>query len=111
MIPLLDRVIVRVESRTSGIHQKFQALKSAGFTVPETEEEKRVPDEGIVASTGSTVTLVKPGDRVLFGKWAAKALDFAPGHWVMVEDDLIGILTEDTDEAEQTVRDRLKEVA
>jgi co-chaperonin GroES (HSP10) len=108
-IPLLDRVVVKVETRTQAVHQKFKALKGAGFEIPQTAEEKSIPDEGTVTSVGPTASLLKTGDRVLFGKWAAKALDSAPGHWVMLEDDVIGILAPDSDEAEEAIRSRFVE--
>lgn len=95
LVPLYARVVVRVETRTEEVRSKFKALAAAGFKVPETAEDAKIPDEGTVVWVGTTCDSLRPGDRVLFGKWAAKTLDFAPGHYVMMEEDVIGILADD----------------
>lgn len=95
LVPLYARVVVRVETRTEEVRSKFKALAAAGFKVPETAEDAKIPDEGTVVWVGTACDSLRSGDRVLFGKWAAKALDFAPGHYVMMEEDVIGILADD----------------
>lgn len=95
LVPLYARVVVRVESRTEEVRGKYKALAAAGFKVPETAEDAKIPDEGTVVWVGTTCDALKEGDRVLFGKWAAKPLEFAPGHYVMMEEDVIGVLADD----------------
>lgn len=91
--PLHDRVLVkRIESdeKTSG-----------GIIIPDTAKEK--PQEGEIIAAGpglrqesGTLTPldVKPGDRVLFGKWSGteikiEGLDYI----VMKESDIMGIVS------------------
>lgn len=106
LIPLYARVVVRVETRTDEIRGKYKALAAAGFKVADTAEDARIPDEGTVIAVGTTVDDLKVGDRIMFGKWAAKPVEFAPGHYVMMEEDVIGLLAED-EESERQILDRL----
>lgn len=92
--PLFARVVVRVDTMQSAVTAKYSGLAKIGFQVPKTVEEKQVPDEGIVVSVGGTCEALKTGDRILFGKWAAKQLSFEPDLYVMQEDDVIGIIEE-----------------
>lgn len=110
LIPLYARVVVRVESRTDEIRSKYKALANAGFKVAENAEDARIPDEGTVIAVGTTVEDVCVGDRVMFGKWAAKPVEFAPGHYVMMEEDIIGLLADD-DESERKLLTRLQKEA
>lgn len=89
--PLHDRVIVRrieEEQKTSG-----------GIIIPDTAKEK--PQEGEVISVGSgrreddrVLPLeVKPGDRVLFGKYAGTEIKIdAEEHLILREDDILGVI-------------------
>jgi chaperonin GroES len=90
--PLHDRVLVRridAEEKTAG-----------GIIIPDTAKEK--PQEGeIVASgpgarneQGQFIPIdVKPGDRVLFGKWSGteEKID-GQDYLIMKESDLLGVL-------------------
>ena len=90
--PLHDRILVRrVESdeRTKG-----------GIIIPDTAKEK--PQEGEVIATGpgarneqgEIVALdVKPGDRVLFGKWSGTEIRLdGEDLLIMKESDVMGVL-------------------
>ena len=90
--PLHDRVVVRritAEEKTAG-----------GIIIPDTAKEK--PQEGEVVSVGpgarneqgQIVALdVKPGDRVLFGKWSGTEVKIGGEELlVMKESDIIGIV-------------------
>ena len=89
--PLYDRVLVErleSESKTSG-----------GIIIPETAKEK--PMEGLVVAVGNgtksekgdIVPLqVKPGDKVLFGKWSGNEIKLdGKDYLVMKESDIMGI--------------------
>ena len=93
--PLFARVVVRAETLQASIATTFSGLSKMGFEIPKTVEEKMIPDEGIVISVGEACEVMKPGDRVLFGKWAAKPIAFEPGLYVMQEEDIIGIIEDD----------------
>jgi co-chaperonin GroES (HSP10) len=93
--PLFARVVVRAETLQASIATKFSGLSKMGFEIPKTVEEKMIPDEGVVIAVGESCEVMKPGDRVLFGKWAAKPIAFEPGLYVMQEDDIIGIIEDD----------------
>ena len=90
--PLHDRVLVRrIESdeKTAG-----------GIIIPDTAKEK--PSEGEVVAVGSgarnekgeIVALdVKPGDRVLFGKWSGTEVKIdGQDLLIMKESDVMGII-------------------
>ncbi len=90
--PLHDRVIIeRIEE---------QEISAGGIIIPDTAKEK--PQEGkvmavgtgIVVKDGKTIPLqVKPGDRVLFTKYAGTEVKFGDEtHLVVREDDILGIL-------------------
>ncbi len=89
--PLYDRVLVErleSESKTSG-----------GIIIPDTAKEK--PMEGLVVAVGNgtrsekgdIVPLqVKPGNKVLFGKWSGNEIKLdGKDYLVMKESDIMGI--------------------
>jgi chaperonin GroES len=90
--PLHDRVLVRrieAEEKTAG-----------GIIIPDTAKEK--PQEGeIVAAgpgardeSGKLIALdVKPGDRVLFGKWSGTEVKINGEELlIMKESDILGVI-------------------
>jgi chaperonin GroES len=90
--PLQDRVLIRrvePETKTSG-----------GIFIPDTAQEK--PMEGEVVAVGPGArdeagTLhpldVKPGDRVLFGKWSGTEVKLeGEDLMIMKESDIMGVL-------------------
>ncbi|MDR0552470.1 MAG: co-chaperone GroES [Holosporales bacterium] len=90
--PLYDKVLIeRLES---------EGKTAGGIIIPDTAKEK--PIEGTVVSigtgsrcekTGEIVPLaVKPGDRVLFGKWSGTEIKIDDKDYlVMKESDIMGI--------------------
>ncbi len=90
--PLHDRVLVRrVESDTK---------TKGGIIIPDTAKEK--PQEGEVIAVGAgardeagkLVALdVKPGDRVLFGKWSGTEVKIdGEDFLIMKESDILGVI-------------------
>jgi len=90
--PLHDRVLVRrieQEAKTAG-----------GIIIPDTAKEK--PQEGEVIAAGSGVRGedgnlhpldVKPGDRILFGKWSGSEVKLDGEELIiMKESDILGII-------------------
>ena len=90
--PLHDRVLVRrldAEEKTAG-----------GIIIPDTAKEK--PQQGEIVATGpgarneqgQLVQLdVKPGDRVLFGKWSGTEVKIDGEKFlIMKESDLLGVV-------------------
>ena len=90
--PLHDRVLVRrvtAEEKTAG-----------GIIIPDTAKEK--PQEGEVIAVGSGTLNergelrpldVKPGDRILFGKWSGTEVKLNGEELlIMKESDIMGIL-------------------
>ena len=90
--PLQDRVLVRrvePETKTAG-----------GIFIPDTAQEK--PTEGEVVAVGPGTRDeagklypldVKPGDRVLFGKWSGSDVKLdGEDLMIMKESDIMGIL-------------------
>ena len=90
--PLHDRVVVRrieAEEKTSG-----------GIIIPDTAKEK--PQEGEVVAVGPGARdehgtlvelMVKPGDRILFGKWSGTEVKIAGEDLlIMKESDILGVI-------------------
>ncbi|MGD9739700.1 MAG: co-chaperone GroES [Bauldia sp.] len=90
--PLHDRVVVRrvaSEEKTAG-----------GIIIPDTVKEK--PQEGEVVAVGpgardeagKQVALdVKPGDRILFGKWSGTEVKIeGEDYLIMKESDIMGVI-------------------
>lgn len=90
--PLHDRVVVRridADEKTAG-----------GIIIPDTAKEK--PQQGEVVAVGSGARDesgkinpldVKPGDRVLFGKWSGTEVKIDGEELlIMKESDILGVL-------------------
>ena len=90
--PLQDRIIVK---RT-----EEEETTKGGLIIPDTAKEK--PQEGKVIAVGKgkvgddgkVLALdVKPGDQVLFGKYAGTEIKIDDEeHLIMREDDLLGVV-------------------
>ncbi len=90
--PLHDRILVRrVES---------QEKTKGGIIIPDTAKEK--PSEGEVVAVGTGARSeagqiqaldVKPGDRILFGKWSGTEIKInGEDLLIMKESDVLGII-------------------
>ena len=90
--PLHDRILVRrIES---------DARTKGGIIIPDTAKEK--PQEGEVIATGTGVRSedgqihpldVKPGDRILFGKWGGTEIKLdGEDLLILKESDVLGIV-------------------
>jgi len=90
--PLHDRVVVKridAEQKTAG-----------GIIIPDTAKEK--PQEGEVVAVGPgarnerrelVATELKPGDRVLFGKWSGTEVKIDGEELlIMKESDIMGVI-------------------
>ena len=90
--PLHDRVLVRridAEEKTAG-----------GIIIPDTAKEK--PQEGEIVAAGPGARNeqgqlipidIKPGDRVLFGKWSGTEVKIeGQDYLIMKESDLLGVV-------------------
>jgi chaperonin GroES len=90
--PLHDRVLVRrvhPEGKTTG-----------GIIIPDTAQEKPMEGEivavgpGARGENGAVVPLdVKPGDRILFGKWSGSEIKLdGKDLLIMSETDIMGVI-------------------
>ncbi len=90
--PLQDRIIMKripEEEKTKG-----------GIIIPDTAKEK--PVEGLVVAVGNGKVLedgkvrpldIKPGDRVLFNKYAGNEVKInGEEHLMLREDDILGVI-------------------
>ena len=90
--PLHDRILIR--------RIEAQAKTEGGIIIPDTAQEK--PQEGEVIAIGAgtraedgTVTPldVKPGDRILFGKWSGSEVRIAGEDLIIIkQSDVLGVL-------------------
>jgi chaperonin GroES len=87
--PLQDRVLLRrvePEAKTAG-----------GIFIPDTVQEKPMEGEVVAVGPGADGKLhpldVKPGDRVLFGKWSGTEIKLeGEDLMIMKESDIMGVL-------------------
>jgi chaperonin GroES len=90
--PLHDRVLVRriaEETKTAG-----------GIIIPDTAQEKPMEGEIIAAGPGARgedgklhALELKPGDRVLFGKWSGTEVKLdGEDLMIMKESDIMGVI-------------------
>lgn len=90
--PLHDRVVVRritADDKTAG-----------GIIIPDTAQEKPMEGEIVAAGegarddSGKRIPLdVKPGDRVLFGKWSGTEVKINGEELlIMKESDILGVI-------------------
>ena len=98
--PLHDRVVVRrieAESRSAG-----------GIVIPDSASEK--PDQGEVLAVGPGAPLedgsarpvtVRPGDRVLFGKYAGSEVKLNGEELLVIKESEILAVIETTEEVEK----------
>jgi chaperonin GroES len=90
--PLADRVVVK--------RVKEEEKTKGGIIIPDSAKEK--PVEGLVIAVGNGKPLkdgkvrpldVKPGDRILFGKYSGTEVKLdGEDHIIMREDDLLAVL-------------------
>jgi chaperonin GroES len=90
--PLQDRVIVK--------RVKEEEKTKGGIIIPDSAKEKPVEGEvlavgnGKVQDDGKVRALdVKPGDRILFGKYSGTEIKIdGEEHLILREDDILGVL-------------------
>jgi chaperonin GroES len=90
--PLNDRIIVR--------RMEEQEQMRGGLYIPDTAKEK--PQEGEVLAVGNGKLLdngqriaieIKPGDRILFGKYAGTEIKLDGEEYLILrEDDVLGVV-------------------
>lgn len=90
--PLQDRVLVkRIEE---------EAKTKGGIIIPDTAKEKPIEGEVIAVGNGKALDSgdvraleVKPGNRVLFGKYSGTEVKIeGEEHLILREDDILGIV-------------------
>jgi chaperonin GroES len=97
--PLYDRIVVkRIEEKET---------IQGGIIIPDSAKEK--PQEGEVIAVGQGKRLengkvvpldVKPGDRILFGKYSGSEIKLDGNEYVIMrEDEVLGILESATEQA------------
>ena len=89
--PLFDKVLVeRVEA---------ESKTASGLIIPDTAKEKPMQGKVIAVGDGArsecgqlVPTTVKPGDIILFGKWAGNEIKIENKDYLVIkESDIIGI--------------------
>ena len=99
--PLHDRILVkRIEEK--------ETVKG-GIIIPDTAKEK--PQEGVVEAVGNGKILdngtklsleVKEGDHILFGKYSGTEIKIdGVEHLILREDEVLGILEEETSKSKK----------
>jgi chaperonin GroES len=94
--PLYDRIVVR--------RIEEQEQRQGGIIIPDSAKEK--PQEGEVMAVGKGKRLedgslipleVKPGDRILFGKFSGSEVRLdGEEYLIMREDEVLGVLSAET---------------
>lgn len=84
--PLFGRVIVRTEP----INKRLKT----SLLIPDQAKDRDQPEQGEVVSVGPTAEGVKAGEKVLWGKYAAKKLPWSDELWIMNDEDILGVVRE-----------------
>ena len=95
--PLHDRVVIR---RLTAVERS-----AGGIIIPDTVKEKPMEGEVIAAGAGArdeqgvvVPPAVKPGDRVLFGKWSGTEVRLdGEDLLIMKESDIMGVIEGSTE--------------
>jgi len=90
--PLQDRVIVK--------RVKEEEKTKGGIIIPDTAKEKPIEGEVIAVGVGKTLddgTLrkpeIKPGERILFGKYSGTEVKIdGEEHLILRDDDILGVI-------------------
>ena len=90
--PLQDRVLIR--------RVEQEAKSSGGIIIPDTAQEKPMEGEVVAVGPGARDENgklhpldVKPGDRVLFGKWSGTEIKLDGEElMIMKESDIMGVI-------------------
>ena len=101
-VPLHDRVLVR--------RLEEQETTQGGIIIPDTAKDK--PQEGEVLAVGKgkikedgkvIALAVKPGDRVLFGKYSGTDINIGGEEYlIMREEEVLGITSKSSKRVKQT---------
>jgi len=91
--PLHDRVLVRRIEETESVR--------GGIIIPDSAKEKPQQAEVIAAGSGKLLDTgercaldVKPGDRILFGKYSGSEVKIDGQEYLILrEDEILGVLT------------------
>lgn len=86
--PLFGRVIVRAEPIS-------KRLKTT-LIIPDQAKDRDQPEQGEVIAVGPTTdSAIQPGQKVLWGKYAAKRLPWSEELWLMNDEDVLGVIKND----------------
>ena len=91
--PILDRILVK--------RLEAQETMRAGLIIPDTAKEKSMEGQAIAVGSGRvlengkiTPLQVKPGDRILIGKYSGTEIKLdGVDHLIVREDEVLGILS------------------
>lgn len=90
MKPINDRVVIKPK--------EVESVSKGGIIIPDTVKEK--PLQGTVVAVGASVTQLKEGQTVLYGKYAGQEMQHEGRALVIMRvDDVFCILEEDDTKA------------
>ena len=85
VVPFFARVIVRAEP--------MNARLKTSLIIPDQAKERDQPEQGEIVAVGPTTEAdIKVGQKVLWGKYAAKKIPGTEDLWLMNEEDLLGAI-------------------
>ena len=92
LIPLFEKIMVK--------EKEVEDVTAGGIIIPESaanaREEHRAT-EGVVLAVGSTVTDVKVGDRIYYGRYSGTEIKRnGESFWCMNEGDVIALIKEES---------------
>lgn len=82
--PLMNLVIVKreIKDKVGSIH------------IPESAKHKMTAHEGEVLQTGPEVTLVEPGQKIVFGSFSGTWLDEKQSLFIVSDEDILAVIEE-----------------
>lgn len=84
--PLFARVIVRAEAINTRL--------KTNLIIPDPVKDRHAPEQGEVIAIGPTAEGLEVGNKVLWGKYAAKPVPWSDELWIMNDEDILGVIRE-----------------
>ncbi len=80
--PIFDNVIVKRAAE--------EEASEGGIIIPDAAKEK--PQQGTVMAAGDDCEAIKPGDIVLFSKYAGSEINLGEGEFLLISEDDIQVI-------------------
>lgn len=90
-MPVLEPLFARVIVRAEAIEKRLKT----SLIIPDQSKDRHAPEQGEIIAVGPTADeSIQIGDKVLWGRYAAKEISGWDDHWIMNDEDVLGVIRE-----------------